>query len=289
MGRHKEVYSDIEIAQLKIELYCQACYSSFYKENTKKGQLSHLFNKHMKTKKHKLNTERFRMELEDKFKYMNNDDKLSMNDTNSKLEVMDDDTTITITKIEPSIDHSNDDNLTSISSVINKNCVLEKKLGDLSDTNSVLLSNYNEIDSRTQQMSEILSETNIKLVKSIDELGLELKNIKEQLKNTKKSKNVSFNNDNNDDDNDDNKIEICELILEQGKLLTTNSNLLDIKNLLKNICKQIIKLLSKEDTEIYELIISQYKILNKCLYKSDSREKLLQLYEKLVKLSGDQL
>jgi hypothetical protein len=69
----------------------------------KKGKLAHDFDRHQNSKKHKINTENFRMELENEFKSMTNE-KLSINDTNSKLEICDMDDNTIVTKLDPFID-----------------------------------------------------------------------------------------------------------------------------------------------------------------------------------------
>jgi hypothetical protein len=153
MGRHTKSYNDQDIAQLKIESYCSACGISFFKEGLKRGRLTQIFDRHCQSKKHKLNTQRYYVDL--------------VYDTKSIIEIVDlDDET---SRIEPFIDNLNDDHLTSISSVIDKNKLDEanSKIKALSDTNSIVLSNMKQIESRTLS----LSENNIELLKKLQQIN----------------------------------------------------------------------------------------------------------------------
>jgi hypothetical protein len=293
MGRSKHIYSNAEKTQLKIELYCQACAANFYNENYSKGKLVGLFERHTKTRKHMFNTEKHRMELEDLFKTAN-DEKLSINDTqysgiidqtdysqaNSKIELEIGDDIISVTKHDYYFDH--DEHLTSISSIISKNSLLkiENRVKEMNDAQSILLSNYNTVSSRTHELSESLQNSN-------NEIKIELDKIRQELRKNK-TKNVTFNDKNNNNNNENDNITLCELITNQAKLIT-NYELNDENEDLKKICKQLLMSVSNKEVIIYELVLKQYTILDKYSNNIDSRDKLLEINNQLLKLSAQRL
>jgi hypothetical protein len=278
MGRNKHEYSSEEIAQLKIELYCQSCCTNFFKEKTKKCQLVYLFNRHLNSKKHKLNSERFRMELENQFKY----EKLCINDT--EIEV-----------IEPlEVDNLNDEHMTSISSIISKNSLLkiENKIQnlddtnkELSDTNSVLFLNYNEMDSRTQVLSNLINQLKKEQHKNNDDLTNKINILSEEIKKNKRY--VSFN-----ESNVDNKSTIFKLLVKQGEIINDNYELTrTVLDSLKTIMKKLIKLtnkVSKQNIKIHQLLTNQYDILTSKVTNT-SRDILIEIHEQLLDLYSDQL
>jgi hypothetical protein len=273
MGRHKQEYVKEEIAQLKVELYCQACDVTFYNENYKKGKMIQNFERHRTTKKHSLNTEKFRMDLElscpNSYSNSKIDEKLSINDNNLKMDM------------ESFID-INDDHMTSISSILSKTSLLKidqldenyktlnetckefiEKINKLDETNSVLLSNYNNMDSRTHSMIDIINQ------------------LKQEHKKTI-VKSVSFK-----DININTNLEIGQLLVKQGKLLEgERDDLLQNENELKSICKQLM-ILTNGDIKMTEILMNQYQIL--CEELENSKNKLLNSQNQLFELYVNKL
>jgi hypothetical protein len=260
MGRHKHEYSDSEIAQLKMELYCQACDLSFYKDGWKRGKMSQCLDKHRESKRHKTNVEKHRIELEQEFKDIM-DDKISINDANSKLDI-DDSRSM---KLEPFMDICNDDHMTSISSIINKNQDLEKRVNNMSDTSSTLLSNYNEMDSRTRNMCDILNKLKLESMeqaKDNAELRNQIISLKDEIrKNFKKQ--VTFN----DISSGNIEIELMKYLSIQGVIISSNNEITEnILSELKNNCKILINISNKgilsTHFKIQNMLVKQYELLN---------------------------
>jgi hypothetical protein len=242
--------------------------------------------RHRNTKKHKLNTERYRMELDHDFKY----DKLSVNDTGSKLDigetcVLDD---ISIVKTDRLT--ANDEHLTSISSIVSKNSLLK-----INETCSVIMSNYNEMDSRTIELADLVKQlksehtkTNEKQNKTIEELTNKITILTKDINKNKKTVSFSSINEN------DNKLELFKLLVNQGELLNNSNELDDIATDLKISCKELLiklssNIMSNDNMTIYKLLINQYDILNKELNDPNSRDKLKEIHHQIFKLCGNQL
>jgi hypothetical protein len=218
MGRHKHEYTDIEKTQLMGELYCSACCNNFFKENVSKSKLTQEFDNHCKTKKHKINVEKYRFNLD------------VSGDSNSK--------------IEPFTDNLNDDNLTSISSMLsNKSLTMLYKLDEKCSSNTA---NYYKIKSDQQMM---LEDNNYLKTKLNKHEGLVNKLLKQMEEKKEINKKVSFKDDSGDsvksDDSKTFRLKLCQLVLEQYTILYENKEYItnnDVFKKLTDITLEFVKL-----------------------------------------------
>jgi Zn-dependent oligopeptidase len=257
MVKTKQKLSDQEINKIKNEMYCAACGKSYYKEGLCRGRLTLQLEQHRKTKKHIENTYKYYIDLEKQFT------KKNINDSNSKLDI--------------DID---DDNFTSISSIL-KITEIDNKLNEVSDTQSLLLSNQREQELRTMSLSEIVAnqpkkENLSQLQTQVDKLTTEITKLQN------KDRNVTF------DQHDDTKTDMHSLLLEHGKLINSNIDLCDIVKTLKLSCKELMKL-SSNNQKLSQLLLKQYTILDKHIDDGNSRSILSEFYSQMIKLSIDHL
>jgi hypothetical protein len=167
MGKHKYILSDQELNQLKIETYCNACGLSFFKDNYTLGRLSQIFEQHLKTKKHKLNTEKYYSDLE----------------------------------------QQNDDNNSKLNLNLNLNLNLDGTLLD-DDDNLTSIFKLNELENRITKL-EKMNKINLEIMKKTDNM------------------------------------DICKLLVKQGKLLNSDCELSIISDSIKLTCKRLMKLTCK--------------------------------------------
>ena len=268
MGRSKHIFSDAEKNQLQMELYCSSCKVSLYNDSLAVSKMTQNFDRHCKTKKHKSNVERYRLELENE---------LIKNNLNQKsTEIKDNDS-----KIEPFIDNLNDDHMTSVSEVI-LNSKITKTVNDLSDKCSSINSNYYDLTSKVHKVIDTQVDFEDKVHNFEDKVMAEIDKLKKIFNKSK----VSFKNDNNDNnDNNNNVLTLLRLVFNQYEILMCNNSINDshIKEL-SDICLRSMKLCDPtKEPDIWRLLLDQCELFDNNNYE-EVKQKMKNICSKLFRL-----